>query len=78
MALSKDELRNRFGTKVPQSNQAAYNHARLRDEYHAFASLLNDVLPEGRAKSIALTELETAAMWSHKAMAEKVDSDSDG
>lgn len=78
MALSKDELRSRFGTKVPPSNQAAYNHARLRDEYQAFATLLNDVLPEGRAKSIALTELETAAMWSHKSMAEKVDSDSDG
>jgi hypothetical protein len=32
---------------------------------------LNETLPEGRAKSVTLTELEDASLWAHQALSEK-------
>ena len=36
-----------------------------------FARLINELCPEGREKSIALTDLEAAAMYAIKAIASK-------
>ena len=68
-SLSSEEVINRFGYHkgteftIPQ-------HTDLRQEFILMATYLDRALPEGRAKSIAMTELESCAMWANKAIAE--------
>lgn len=74
MALTDDEIEHRFGfhkATIEGADATLPRHSQLRRAYKAFAKELNEVLPDGRAKSVAFTELENASMWSHKAVAEK-------
>lgn len=73
MALTQHEINSRFGfhkatIEGPEATQP--KHVDLRIKCKEFAQYLDDILPDGRYKSLALTELENAAMWSHKAIAE--------
>lgn len=70
--LSDEEIQKRFGKhkgtiEGPNPNEAA--HAHLREYYSNMALYINDTLPDGRNKSLALTALEECSMWSHKAVA---------
>ena len=70
--ISIEEIERRFGYHKPTTQGTAGTaplHADLRRRFIDFAGMLNDVLPDGRAKSVAFTELESAAMWAHKAIA---------
>lgn len=74
MAVGREEIENRFGFHkgtIEGKNATAPRHAKLRREFMDFAEHLDEVLPDGRAKSIAFTELETASMWCHKSIAEQ-------
>ena len=71
--LSQEAIEHRFGfhkATVEGPNATLDIHKSLRLAYRDFAEFLNEILPEGRAKSVAFTELETASMWSHKAVAD--------
>ena len=73
MALGKAEIEHRFGfhkATVEGENATLPKHRDTRLKFREFAEWLDEVLPEGRAKSVAFTELENASMWSHKAIAE--------
>lgn len=70
--MNSEEIEKRFGKhkatiEGPNPNEAG--HDSLRKQYVLLAGWLDAVLPEGRNKSLALTALEEASMWSHKAMA---------
>ena len=41
---------------------------KLREGFSALANLIKETAPDSRQKSVALTELETAAMWAIKAV----------
>lgn len=74
MSMTPQEIEHRFGfhkATVEGENATLPRHRELRLAYRKFAELLEEVLPDGRAKSVAFTELETASMWSHKAVAEQ-------
>lgn len=81
--IGQDEIQNRFGFHkgtIEGPNATTPRHANLRKQFMALATLLDHSLPDGRAKSVAFTELETASMWAHKAIAELapvVDEDED-
>lgn len=71
--LTPEEIEHRFGfhkATIEGDNATLPKHRDLRLRFREFAEMLNEVLPEGRAKSVALTELENASMWSHKSIAE--------
>lgn len=73
MPLGKEEIRNRFGFHkgtIEGPNATAPKHADLREVFIGLAEYLDETLPEGRARSVAFTELETASMWAHKSVAE--------
>ena len=73
MALGADEIKNRFGfhkATIEGDDATKPKHADLRAAFVDFAEYLDDVLPDGRYKSLAFTELEVASMWSHKSVAE--------
>jgi hypothetical protein len=40
----------------------------LREAYSALLTTLNDAAPASRERSVAITELETSAMWAVKAV----------
>lgn len=78
MALGRSEIEGRFGRhKAALEGPAApEEHAKLREKWMAFAEELDTLLEDGRAKSIAFTELESASMWTHKALAETLSRES--
>lgn len=71
--LGVAEIKNRFGFHkgtFEGPNATAPRHGYLRGNFMAFAHMLDRVLPPGRAKEVAMTELENASMWAHKSIAE--------
>ena len=71
--IGKDEIEHRFGfhkATVEGENATLPKHRDIRLRFREFAAFLDEVLPEGRAKAVAFTELENASMWAHKALAE--------
>jgi hypothetical protein len=73
MNPTPQEIEHRFGfhkATIEGENATLPRHRDLRLRFREFAEYLAELLPEGRAKSVAFTELENASMWSHKAIAE--------
>lgn len=71
--LGKDEIEHRFGfhkATIEGGNATLPKHRDTRLLFREFAERLDEILPDGRAKSVAMTELENASMWCHKAIAE--------
>lgn len=71
--LGRDEIEHRFGfhkATVEGGNATLPKHRDIRILFREFADRLDEILMDGRAKSVAFTHLEDASMWSHKAIAE--------
>ena len=71
--IGKQEIENRFGfhkATIEGDNATLPRHTEVRLLFRQFAERLDEILEDGRAKSVAFTELENASMWSHKAIAE--------
>lgn len=71
--LGDEEIQNRLGFHkgtIEGPNASAPRHAYLRVQFMEFMDMLDRVLPNGRAKSVVFTELETTSMWAHKAVAQ--------
>jgi hypothetical protein len=45
--------------------------AALNEAYRKFAHMLDEVLPDGREKSCALTELQSSKFWANEANAKR-------
>lgn len=74
MGLGKNEIEDRFGfhkATIEGADATLPMHRDVRVYFREFAEFLDGVLPEGRAKTVAFTELESASMWSHKSIAKK-------
>lgn len=71
--IGHEEIEHRFGfhkATLEGENATLPKHRDTRLKFREFAEYLDEVLPEGRAKSVAFTELENASMWAHKSIAE--------
>ena len=71
--LGPDEINNRFGfhkASIEGPNATSDLHRDLRRRFVAFANVLDEALPDGRAKACAFTALQEASMWAHYATAE--------
>lgn len=66
-SISDEELDLRFGfSKVtPEGTELII---KTRQKFNDLAWFVDAYLPPGRAKSVALTDLETASMWAVKAI----------
>lgn len=69
MPVGKEDILNRFGYH-PGTGVTIPRHERVREAYIAFAEFLDDVLPDGRAKSTSFTNLQQSSMWANFAVAE--------
>jgi len=69
--LSK-EIDRRFTYSKPDAERAVL-HEQVTERTRNLAHWLNDVLPEGREKSLAITHLEDVRMRANQAIATQVD-----
>lgn len=71
--LGPAEIEHRFGfhkATIEGDNATLPKHRDTRLLFREFAERLDGILPPGRAKAVAFTELENASMWAHKSIAE--------
>lgn len=69
MAVSNEELRERFGWHPPVNWIVRDTHDQVRVSCAVLAETLNNILPESREKSLALTAVQEASQWSNAAIA---------
>lgn len=72
--LGPAEIEHRFGfhkATIEGGHATLPKHREIRVLFREFAEELDRILPAGRARSVAFTELESASMWAHKAIAEQ-------
>lgn len=62
------ELENRFTYHPPSGAQPA-QYTAIRSMALVFAQKINQIVPESREKSLALTNLEQTVMWANAAIA---------
>lgn len=66
--MDQAEINKRFTHHVPIGERIDF-HDDVRFNFKAFAEWANNVLPEGREKSLCFTALEEASFWAHAAIA---------
>lgn len=69
-SFGADEIRHRFGYHKPAGEAVTEMHRTTRGVLMDVAQIFDRMLPEGRAKSVAIQHLEEACMWANKAIAE--------
>jgi hypothetical protein len=67
--VDPNDLQNRFVFHAPTTGDKVSAHEAIRANCLKFASDLNQKLPEGREKSLAITHLEEVMFWANAAIA---------
>lgn len=67
--MDAQELHHRFQYHPPSNDKVVQHHARWRDVFDSVALDVNDAIPDGREKSLAITHLEEALFWVNAAIA---------
>ena len=66
--MEKRDLDNRFTYHTPHPGQIeAYKD--IRAAARIFAEIINELCPESREKSLAMTNLEESVMWANASIA---------
>lgn len=71
--IGKEKIENRFGfhkASIEGPNATSPKHSHLRLRFIDLATILDEMLPDGRYKDLCFDRLEGASMWAHKAIAE--------
>jgi hypothetical protein len=67
--VNSDELARWFAHHPPSDAVIRYAHEQVRVHGHRFASWLNELLPDSREKSQALTAVDNAVMHANACIA---------
>jgi hypothetical protein len=67
------DIEHRFAFHAASRQEKADEHTSARQGCRQLADKLNELLPEGREKSLAITHLETVMFWANAAIARAVD-----
>lgn len=67
--MDSEQIIHNFTNHPPENDDVAYSLDYLTSEFIIMAQKLNTMLPEGREKSLAFTNLEQCSMWSKAAVA---------
>lgn len=65
------DIENRFAFHAATTEEKRNEHTSMRQNCRQLADFLNDKLPEGREKSLAVTHLEEVMFWGNAAIARK-------
>lgn len=66
--MEQQDLLTRFQYHKPKDDQPD-RYVRIRDEARVFSLTINDLCPDSREKSLAITKLEEVVMWANAAIA---------
>jgi hypothetical protein len=66
--VDADDLKNRFTYHPPHEDQPA-KYEKIRFNGHNLAEMINELCPDSREKSLAITSLEEAIMWANASIA---------
>lgn len=72
-AMDARDLEHRFAFHAASRQEKADEHASARQGCRQLADRLNELLPEGREKSLAITKLEEVMFWANAAIARSTD-----
>jgi hypothetical protein len=67
--MDAKDIENRFAFHAASRRGKADEHTSARQGCRQLADHLNDLLPEGREKSLAVTHLEEVMFWANAAIA---------
>lgn len=70
--MTSEDIENRFSFH-PATLSTAHVHDKVRARCKSLAESLNEILPEGREKALAITHLEETMFWGNAAVARKKD-----
>lgn len=62
------DIEKRFTYHAPKEGQPE-KYTAIRDKAKELATMINELCPESREKSLAVTELESSVMWANAAIA---------
>lgn len=66
--IEQNDIDNRF-TYHPPSEDRARCHVMIREHGKALVELINEMVPDGREKSLAITKVEESVMWANAGLA---------
>jgi hypothetical protein len=67
-----DDIAHRFAYHAPDTDQRVHAHTELRAACRHLAYTIDDLCPEGREKSLAMTKVEEAMFWANAAVARQL------
>lgn len=71
--MKSDDLKNRFTYHPPTSDEKVESYMAIRDLAFRFAGLLDNLCPDSRELSLAITKLEEVVFWANASIARHED-----
>lgn len=70
--IEQKDIDNRFTYHPPSENKAT-KHVMIRESGKTLTEIINEHVPDGREKSLAITKIEEAVMWANAGLARTPD-----
>lgn len=67
--MQASDIENRFAFHAAASQEKCDEHTSVRQNCRQLADFINENVPEGREKSLAITHLEETMFWANAAIA---------
>ncbi|HET6917251.1 MAG TPA: hypothetical protein VFH56_14250 [Acidimicrobiales bacterium] len=67
--MNPHDIENRFAFHPATTEEKRNEHTSIRQHCRRLADALNEKVPEGREKSLAVTHLEEVMFWANAAIA---------
>jgi hypothetical protein len=67
--MDMSDIENRFAFHAANTNEKRNSHTAVRTHCKELAFYLNESLPDGREKSLAITHLEEVMFWGNASLA---------
>lgn len=67
--MAPEDIEHRFAFHAATTEEKRDAHTSVRQNCRSLADFLNDRLPEGREKALAVTHLEEVMFWGNAALA---------